>query len=90
MDGGRPARVPDGIIAELRSRERDGLVELAKPPRFRRGDQVRIVQGVFRGHLALYDGMAPRERVMVLLSLLGGQHRAELPCDAIVPVEAVP
>jgi transcriptional antiterminator RfaH len=34
MAGDGPARVPDDVIAELRSRERDGLIELAKPPRF--------------------------------------------------------
>jgi transcriptional antiterminator RfaH len=89
MAGDGPARVPDSVISEIRSRERDGLVELAKPPRLRRGDQVRIVQGVFRGHLALFDGMTPRERVMVLLSLLGGQQRVELPSDAIEPIEGV-
>jgi transcription antitermination factor NusG len=36
MDGDRPARVPDAVITELRGRERNGLVELARPPRFRR------------------------------------------------------
>jgi transcriptional antiterminator RfaH len=83
MDGARPARVPDTVIAELRGRERNGLVELVKPPRLKRGDPVRILRGPFREQLGLYDGMAPRERVMVLLQLLGGQHRAELPANAI-------
>jgi len=31
MDGEQPARVPDAVIAEIRSRERDGLVDLSKP-----------------------------------------------------------
>ena len=31
MDGPCPARVPDGVITEIRSRERDGLIELPKP-----------------------------------------------------------
>ena len=90
MNGTGPARVPDSIISEIRSRERNGLVELAKPPRFRCGDRVRIVQGPFRQHLALFDGMRPGERVAVLLQLLGGQHRAELPASAVEPVEVVP
>jgi transcriptional antiterminator RfaH len=90
MAGDGPARVPDSVISEIRSRERDGLVELAKPPRLRRGDQVRIVRGPFREHLALYEGQTARERVAVLLQLLGGQQRAELPSDAIAPVEAAP
>jgi transcription antitermination factor NusG len=30
---GCPARVPDRVITEIRSRERNGLIELPKPPR---------------------------------------------------------
>ena len=81
--GDGPARVPDDVIAELHSRERDGLIELAKPPRFRRGDRVRIVSGPFREHLALYEGQTARARVAVLLRLLGGIQRTELAADAI-------
>ena len=53
-----PARVPDRIITEIRGRERDGLIELPKPPGLRRGDKVQIISGPFEDHLALYDGMA--------------------------------
>lgn len=52
MDGPTPARVPDRIIAEIRSRERGGCVELPKPPGMQRGDRVRITTGAFSGHLA--------------------------------------
>ena len=77
MDGERPARVPDAVIAEIRSRERKGLVEL--PSRFKRGDAVRILRGPFREQVAIYAGMKAHERVDVLLSLLGGEHRVTLP-----------
>jgi transcriptional antiterminator RfaH len=76
LDGASPARVPDGVIHEIRSRERGGLVEL--PPRFKRGDPVRIKVGVFRERLALYQEQAAHDRVAVLLSLLGGQRRLTL------------
>ena len=36
--GDCPARVPDFVVDELRSRERDGLVELTRPRRLRHGD----------------------------------------------------
>jgi transcriptional antiterminator RfaH len=87
QDGEQPARVPDGIIAELKGRERDGLIELPKPPGLRAGDPVRIRRGAFAGKLALYAGQAPHERVAVLLALLGGQMRVTLPKG---DVEAVP
>ena len=71
LAGERPAVVPDAVIAEIRSRERDGLIELPKPPGFKRGYCVRIVAGAFDGHLALYQGQTAHERVAVLLRLLG-------------------
>jgi transcriptional antiterminator RfaH len=88
MDGVTPARVPDGVIDEIRSRERDGLIELPKPPGLTRGDRVRIVRGPFSDHLALYQGQTSHDRVAVLLQLLGGRQRTELPASAIERVGA--
>jgi transcriptional antiterminator RfaH len=70
MDG---AKVPDAVIAEIRSRERKGAIE--PPPKVRPGDRVRVLRGPFRNHLAIYAGMPGRERVAVLLRLLGGERR---------------
>jgi transcriptional antiterminator RfaH len=89
MDGTGPAKVPDPVIAEIRSRERDGLIELPKPPTLKPGDRVRITAGAFGGHLALYEGQTAHERVAVLLQFLGGQQRTELAASAIEPVEVV-
>jgi transcriptional antiterminator RfaH len=86
MDGAGPARVADSIIDGIRARERNGLVELAPPPGLRPGDRVRVTAGPFAGHLGLYAGMRPRERVLVLLQLLGSAQRVELGKD---DVEAV-
>jgi transcriptional antiterminator RfaH len=77
MDGMQPAKVPDGVIREIRNRERNGAIEL--PRRVpRRGDRVRILAGPFRGHLAIYASMAAHERVAVLLEMLGRQQRVTL------------
>jgi transcriptional antiterminator RfaH len=77
MDGIVPARVPDPVIEEIRSRERNGAVELPQR-RLQCGDRVKILAGPFRGHLAMYAGMSGPERVTVLLQILGGQQRATL------------
>jgi hypothetical protein len=76
-----PAKVPDRAIAELKGRERNGLVELPPPPGFHRGDTVRITRGILTGRLALFEGQRPHERVAVLLQLLG---RVELPKGASI------
>ena len=88
MNGSGPAKVPDQVIAEIRQRERNGLVELPRREEFRVGEQVRILQGPFAGHFGLYAGMRPRERVEILLQLLGGQQRVELAKDAIKAVRS--
>jgi transcriptional antiterminator RfaH len=78
-----PARVPDGVIADLKGRETDGLIDLPPPPRFRTGDRLRVIHGPFAGHVGLYQGMKPRERVEVLLAILGGSQRVTLAADAV-------
>jgi transcriptional antiterminator RfaH len=81
MDGEIPAKVPDAVITEIRSRERKGAIEL--PPKLRPGDRVRVLRGPFRDQLAIYAGMSGRDRVAVLLRLLGGErliglHRSDV------------
>lgn len=89
MHGETPARVPDRVLDELRARERNGVIELPQPPpRLRAGARVRVVGGPFRGHLGLCAGMAPRERVVVLLSLLGSKTRVTLSAGDVEAVGA--
>jgi transcriptional antiterminator RfaH len=86
LDGVQPARVPDKVIAELKRRERNGLVELPAPPAgLQRGDRVLVKRGPFADRLGLYAGQAPHKRVAVLLTWLGSQRRIELPKSDIGP-----
>jgi transcriptional antiterminator RfaH len=82
MNAGTPAKVSDAIIAEIRARERNGLVELPRR-QLVAGDRVRVMQGPLRGLDGLYAGMRGGERVMVLLHLLGAQQRVTLARDDI-------
>ena len=83
-DGG-PAHVPRALIDALRARERNGLIVLPKPQGLRAGSVVKVTVGPFAGQFGLYAGMRARQRVEVLLALLGGQQRVSLPRDAIEP-----
>jgi transcriptional antiterminator RfaH len=78
LDGGVPAKVPDNVIAELRARERNGLVQLPEPRRFRAGDRVRVTGGPLVGLEGLVAGTRASQRVEVLLGLLG-RTRTVLP-----------
>jgi transcriptional antiterminator RfaH len=83
MAGDGPAQLGDHVINEIKGRERNGAVELPRRETFRAGDRVRITAGVFNGHLGLFQGQLPRERIAILLSWLGTQRRVELPKDSI-------
>jgi transcriptional antiterminator RfaH len=77
MAGDAPAHVPDGVIEEIKTRERKGAIEIPghglKP-----GDRVRLLAGPFQDHCAVFVGMSGLERVAVLLRVLGGEHRVIL------------
>ena len=83
MNGVGPAAVPDGVIVASRARETGGLIDLPRPPKFRPGDRLRVIHGPFAGHVGLYAGMKPHERVEVLLAILGGSQRVTLAADAV-------
>jgi transcriptional antiterminator RfaH len=88
LDGTIPAKVPDHVITELRARERGGAVQLPEaPPGMKVGDHVRVTRGPLVGFAGLYQGMSGRQRVEVLLTMLGGQTRSILPKS---DVELVP
>lgn len=86
--GEQPAMISEAVIEELRGRERDGLIVLPPPPRprLRCGDAVRITRGAFRDQVALYQGMRSRQRIEVLMTLLGGTRQLTLPRGAVLPL----
>jgi transcriptional antiterminator RfaH len=83
MDGLQPAHVPDDVISGIRSRERNGLVELVKPCGLRPGTRVRVISGPLSEKIGMLVALRPHERVLVLLSLLGGEQRVDLAQNAI-------
>jgi len=76
--GQKPAPIPESLISFLRSREsRDGLHEWAEPE-YRAGDRVRVADGPMEGYEGILLARTSRERVVVLLDILGKQVRAQL------------
>jgi transcriptional antiterminator RfaH len=83
-NGDEPAPVPPAVVTALQGREdASGFVQLERRPQFAPGEHVRIVDGVFADSLGLFEGMADRERVAILLDLLGRKVRILLDEGAI-------
>jgi transcriptional antiterminator RfaH len=87
--GGRPAVVPDEIVAEIRQRldnlTASGYFDRRCP--YQPGDVVRIKAGPFKGLDAIFDRELSRHgRVKVLLELLGRLTGCEVDLDWIEKV----
>lgn len=83
-NGDAPATVPNGVVEQLRGREDErGFITLDTRPRFAHGDKIRVVDGIFDACIGLFDGMADRERVAILLDLLGRKVRVVIDGDSI-------
>jgi transcriptional antiterminator RfaH len=83
-NGDDPTAVPLGIVEALKSREdASGFIKLDCRPRFHRGDKIRVLDGAFSSCLGLFEGMAERERIAILLDLLGRKVRVVLDADLV-------
>ena len=83
-NGDVPTPVPQPVIDALRCREDvDGFVQLVPRSRFAPGDKIRVVDGALSDCCGLYEGMSGRERVAILLNLLGRKVRVLVDTDFI-------
>jgi transcriptional antiterminator RfaH len=74
-NGDRISVVPASVLGSLLG-EMDQLVQLK---RRKKGDRILVTEGGFEGMTGLYEGMNGRQRVGVLLELMGRGVRVELP-----------
>ena len=87
--GERPAQLPLGIVENLRAREDEtGFIQLeptegSLEQRFRPGDRVEVTDGAFADSMGLYEGLAGKDRVAILLDLLCRKVRVILDRSAV-------
>jgi transcriptional antiterminator RfaH len=83
-NGDDPAMVPEGVVTALRSREdENGYINLDRKPDFAPGDKVRVLAGAFMDSAGLFNALADRDRVSILLDLLGRKVRVLLDADMV-------
>jgi transcriptional antiterminator RfaH len=83
-EGEAPLPVPEGIVEDILGREdAEGFVPVAPAPPFAPGESVRVVAGPLRDQVGWFQRLADRDRVVVLLSLLGRPHAVPVPLDAV-------
>ncbi len=82
--GKLPSAVSHRVIDEIRQREdEDGIVRLSRMHRFKQGDQVAIVEGALMDRTGIFQCETDKERVIVLLNLLGREISVTVGQDAL-------
>jgi transcription antitermination factor NusG len=82
--GDAPSRCPDIEVEKLMARaDANGVITLARKPRFVLGDRVRVTGGPLNGFDGLYAGTGARERAAVLITMPGSQRRIEVPAELL-------
>lgn len=83
-NGNEPAVVPVGVVERLKaSEDATGFIPLDTRPHFNPGDKIKVMDGAFTDCLGLIDTVTDRERVAILLDLLGRKVRVVLDADFI-------
>jgi transcriptional antiterminator RfaH len=84
LNGSDPAPVAQQVVSSLKAREDEsGYVALEQRPKFALGEKVRVLEGVFAENLGLFDGLADRDRIAILLDLLGRKVRVSIEADMV-------
>jgi transcriptional antiterminator RfaH len=77
--GQLPARVPEDLVAVLRAREdAQGLQPAPPTDELKPGQKIRVLEGSFSGFEGVFVARTGRERVVVLLEIMGKSARAAL------------
>ena len=84
LNKSKPAAVPPQIVRSLRGREDEsGYVQLDERPKFAPGDRVQVIAGAFAQNIALFEGLADRDRIVILLDMLGRKVCVSLETDMV-------
>lgn len=81
-----PTPVPDDLITTLKQRDDPEGVQQLLIPEYRRGEPLRIADGVMAGYEGIYLARSAKDRVIVLLDIMGRQARVELGLDTVEPL----
>jgi transcriptional antiterminator RfaH len=81
-----PTPVPGDLISNLKQRADDEGIQQLPEYAYRPGESLRIADGVMAGFEAIYLARSAKDRVLVLLEILGQQARVELARDTIEPI----
>jgi transcription antitermination factor NusG len=86
---GRPAEVPDNLIAAIKNHVLEESITFVKKHIFAPGDKVEVFSGLFVGYSGLFDAhISGTDRARILIELLRGYAiKTELPENVLKKID---
>lgn len=82
--GEEPTPVPEGVVEGIMACEdENGCIGISTEARFKKGQVVEITDGPMAEVLAIFDCVDDKDRVTVLMDLLGRQVRVRTPLNTV-------
>jgi transcriptional antiterminator RfaH len=78
------AQVPDTVIKFLKANQLINKEKLKNLNRFKPGDKVQIIDGVFKNCVAIFKSSKPEKRVILLMNLLGQQQAVTIKKESVI------
>ncbi len=85
--GRSAAPAPDSLILALKDREDAEGIQILPPDAYKSGSKVRITQGSLSGYEGIFVVASGRDRVAVLLDILGRRTRTLVDSDSLEPAD---
>jgi transcriptional antiterminator RfaH len=81
--GGKPANIPNSFIAKIQEREMDDGLHYEEIPKLTKGDKVHIKDGPFSGYEAIFHARSGKDRVFILLGVIGKAINIKMPIASV-------
>ncbi|MDB9933961.1 hypothetical protein OAE45_05020 [Candidatus Thioglobus sp.] len=78
------AQVPEHIIEYIRVNQANSEEKLKNLSKFKEGDKVQIIDGVFKNCIAIFKSYKSEERIILLMKVLGQQQAINIKKELLV------
>ena len=78
------AQVPESIIEYIRLNQANSEEKLKKLSKFKEGDKVQIMDGIFKNCIAIFKSYKSEERIILLMKVLGQQQAINIKQELII------
>ena len=78
------AQVPDNVIEFLIANQRINKEKLINLNKFKSGEKVQIIDGVFKNCVAIFKSFKSDQRVILLMNILGQQQAINMKQESLI------